>query len=127
MLRDKLAENTRARTGRNVRGIRTFQSLEQKRVWRDAVETIKTVNNGTAKATLEEFIRKALVAGRTDRAGVINYVAACARNGGKVFSSGTSVRTEPTGLDAFDEYERMMGWTEESEDEEDVIDVEYKS
>lgn len=96
MLQAAIAEETRVRTGRNSRGPRTFETIEQKRRWRASCATIEQANNGTAQAVLLEFISKARAAGRRDRAGIINYVVTCAENGGRLFTGHNQETTKPT-------------------------------
>lgn len=87
LLKETIRNIVRSKTGRNARGPRKFQSLEQKRTWRDAVDVIKSANNGTSEQALEEFLRRAQVKGRTDMAGLVTWIAGCARNGGEVYTS----------------------------------------
>jgi len=90
LLSSTIATNVAARTGRNAKPPKRFQSIQQRDAWRAAVAAIHAVNNGTSEAVLKQFVDKALVAGRTDMAGVISYVAACARNGAQPYQRADS-------------------------------------
>jgi hypothetical protein len=87
LLKETIRDIVRAKTHRNARGPRKFQSLEQKRAWREAVAVIKSSNNGTSEQALSELLRRAQVKGRTDMAGLVTWIVGCARNGGEVYTS----------------------------------------